>query len=850
MKDWVAKICESKYDFTKEFICIIPSQKTRHAYERKVLEHVPYLHRVHFMTCKEWVLYETEQYVVNEGMRLIDDDEIVRWVYEHILVEGSLRAEQKRLSTAQAIVTEMLLIRENGLAAHIVNEGMRPLFEQLFEAYDRFLADKQAVDYTSLLRYLLEKEHHVTAHVIVDHHVQLKNLERELVSLYGINVTNDEVTDHPDPLEKLNFVESYGFSNGVEHAITQIKASDNYLDEMYFVYTHADLLQPIYDKVKQHQLPATFASGIPIRFTEAYFFLETIVQYIENKEPVQKLKQLVNGNIFDLDKQIFNALQAESGVTTGERLVAAAKKVIADGREQRIVNEDADAKEKIDTFIERITALNKLVGDMQKRPKDTPRFLRQLIEAFFRNRSKREAIAASQIKDVLTASEYIYLSDKFIPSLTELLALVSVQSLEVENEKPGHLHVSLLDDVGPLYRKRYYWFGMSMESFYIHGDASPFIAEEKLLEAGMQVGAARLLEKEKRFEQFMMNKSVEHTLYFSVKHLERLQDNNPIKTYRMYRELAKESVVKVGYPKSALGKERPADISLHIEELPAKKALYKKAEEEKELLRLSASKATELIGCSRKFMYEEVLRLKDDTGHDIRLDSWLANNLRGNLHHEILELYMQRRDEAGAREDALQSEIINKVFAEYERLYPATYAQLIEREKERANKIIHMIEEEFDEAWEFVVAESAFGMEKEQPFFLELPDGKFIQMSGFIDRVDKQKETDLYRVMDYKTGKRENADALQITLYEEAYKQQYGHEVAGSQFEFISGEDDDGKVKKTSLEVLMERLGTFEEDWDLIDYQEIKKSNLCNYCSFQHVCAFRDGDAKKGGESK
>src|SRR5699024_3429232 len=129
MHKWIEQMKGARTDFTQSFICLIPTEKMRHAFEQRLLQEVGNYHRVRLMTFYEWVLQETEAYRFGRKVRMIEQSEQVSWVLTMFeqMEDSMLATHQKRIATAEAIVADFMFIRAHGLDEGVVSETMRPL---------------------------------------------------------------------------------------------------------------------------------------------------------------------------------------------------------------------------------------------------------------------------------------------------------------------------------------------------------------------------------------------------------------------------------------------------------------------------------------------------------------------------------------------------------------------------------------------------------------------------------------------------------------------------------------------------------------------------------------------------
>lgn len=864
MRDFVKKVQESKHDFAKELICIIPSSKMRHAFKRKLLEEVAHFNHLRFMTFQEWILHETEDYRLERGLQIIDPLAQEMWVLEQ-MEKSNLQTHQHNLTTAKAIVREFMFLRTHGLGENHVNERTRSIFTRLFEKYNDFLTAKQAVDYPQLLHVVLKEcEKYETylrkndapsdepvfprmweimrqrnSTIVLAAGVGLTIVEKNIVQLMNLKRLKDNLHIHS--------VAAYGFENAVEHALMPIHKGDISPDKVHFVYTNASLLPTIYQKVQKLKVPATFASGIPIELTEAYYFVTKMIYYIENNYPLYVLHELASANLLNVtDPFVFNKLVTTDGMTTGTRFLAIIEHELAKENPIYTIKENYD---KTKLLLEEITELQNLITEITSDQSNQLISFITLFTKFYHHRSKTEVIAKKTIENLLQGANAVIDNERF--ELSDLLTFINGQFIQAQAEEEGHLYISSLADVGPLYRNNYCWFGMTVEEFGAQGNNHPFVNEESLATLDIPSEEEKLSQLEDKLEEHLQDKDVNHTLYLTKIHMERRQENNPILTYHKYAGEAEE----VGYPKPAytndkenhpLTSEAHEEISLKIEEDSYSKVLYARDKTTKDLFVFSPTSARELVQCSRKFMYERVMGLRDYEVDEPERNRWLAFNLLGNLYHEVLENYVNEAMEGVPNVE----DIIEVTFSKYRKKYPPMYEELYLEEKERATEVmknfVKRFTEDDEQGWRTLQAEASFGS-KDEPITIELDDEMFIHINGQIDRVDYQEEQNMYRVTDYKTGKVNNTNDLQIALYEKAYKALLDDEAvfSGSYFDYIlNNERTIVSDAESELANFKEQLLNFKDHWDDVDYEEILKSKVCNYCHFKHLCAIRNKEVK------
>lgn len=839
MENWLQDLRDGRDDLAKVFVCIIPSGKMRYAFERYVLKELGYFHRVHFFTFEEWVLDVTGDMRLAANLRMIEHSELVAWVLEKLEAANDtiLATHQKRLATAEAMVRDLQFLRLHDLDAGVVNEFARPLFIDLLDTYEDFLAEQQAVDYPFLLHYLLEGKQDLTANLVMYPDVVLFGLEERVSSFLQISSLQVVVEKESVVTSGVNV---YGFENGVEHALEPVMNGRLAPDDLYLVYSNEALLQPIYDRLMTCHIPATFADGVRLEWTQVYYFMETMVRYVEEKQPVELLAQLVDARLLRLGEGkvsfVFRRLLSLGGVTSGQRFLAVVASELATDHERGFFVEYG---EEVQSIYDDLVYLQELVERLLADEGNKLDLFGQLLERFFQQPyADLERLAYGAVKRSLGEMALVNDAGERGLSLLDMLGLLAGERLAASSEQPGHVHVSGLADVGPLYRKHYAWFGMAMEEFYEGGAPSAFISETVLAERGVQTELERLQELESRLDGLIRQGQASHTLYFTSWHMERGQKNNPILTYQPYVVGAEQ----VGFPLRDLVDELDPLVSVKAVEGAVVAPLYAHQGEEKDLLPFSPSAAKTLLTCSRQFMYERLMGLRDERAEELELTRWLRADLRGSLYHDILEDFVNE-SKVGPVD---HGDLVDRVFARYESKYPPIYGSFAERERQYALEILEKVTSVMETDWQVLSAEETFGMEDE-PIRIELDDGDEvieIRIRGMIDRVDYHPEKDVYRIVDYKTGSPNDVDRLQIELYEKAYAAKYASEDirfgGDSALEYVLKDERLLGDEAGRLNDFIRLVKNFATDWDEIDYEQVRKSGTCQYCAFEHLCAIRE----------
>src|SRR5699024_3255121 len=104
-----------------------------------------------------------------------------------------------------------------------------------------------------------------------------------------------------------------------------------------------------------------------------------------------------------------------------------------------------------------------------------------------------------------------------------------------------------------------------------------------------------------------------------------------------------------------------------------------------------------------------------------------------------------------------------------------------------------------------------------------------------------------YMITDYKTNRKNDAEPLQLIVYEKMLKEKHGEaNKVASQFDYILQEKT-SKLSDIKAEERLENVTSFltsikhfSESWDDVTFDESKSP--CTYCEFQSLCRIREGE--------
>ena len=184
---------------------------------------------------------------------------------------------------------------------------------------------------------------------------------------------------------------------------------------------------------------------------------------------------------------------------------------------------------------------------------------------------------------------------------------------------------------------------------------------------------------------------------------------------------------------------------------------------------LSPSALEQLGSCPYGYFLKHVLQISppDEAAYDP--EKWLDAMTRGLLLHEIFEAFYRKLLEKGegpsysSHLDLLESIARDRIQRKKDE-HPPPHPVIFEyecREILQSCRLFLRCEEDHTGYSRPVYLELAFGLKRDQnpgipgdisPVRVDLPSGRYLQLRGKIDRVDRLTADDSYMVLDYKTG--------------------------------------------------------------------------------------------------
>lgn len=183
---------------------------------------------------------------------------------------------------------------------------------------------------------------------------------------------------------------------------------------------------------------------------------------------------------------------------------------------------------------------------------------------------------------------------------------------------------------------------------------------------------------------------------------------------------------------------------------------------------LSPSQLESLAGCPLEFFFRRVLKIRPPDRWKPEPGRWLAGNERGQLLHDLFQLFLEKLDESGETPAMEQGPVLFSMLEERLGIWrgrkPVRDESTYERERLElmdaagiflVNEVVRARRERpvcFEAAIGGAEAEEP-PWRRMEPVRLEFGDGVSVRLQGRVDRVDRLHDNGGLVILDYKTGR-------------------------------------------------------------------------------------------------
>ena len=746
--------------------------------------------------------------------------------------------------------------------------------DKIYKTYTLRLKGLNAMDYCDILikaRDVKELALFKEKTVGVAGNIEFHDLERELFAELNkdavkIRMPVKKLIDSPkeyffkenaetiDLDKKICFFNQFGIRNEIKYIIDDIYIKGIPLDEVVIAYTDQKYVEWINLEFQKEGLGISFADGLDILTSTSYSFIKTLFGFAKSHYNISEIRPMFFNDSLNIKKVIGRYDEIIRSNTIYEELV---KCKIFYGRENYerlnfIPSElDDEAKVKREWLREFFNSIMYTLPEENVEFKDYIKRLSSLIKEYVNipddsKGNSYDKISMEAILETLRRMEKIPLEIKRDEYFDIVLSYIEEININRSGVKPSKAFACKYNIAGYTGRKHLYLIGLDSGSL-----------DSKIVESPILLDNIRY--------------DISPSLSFS-------KENYRYKKYKIREALtANFTNISIGYSNFDMvdikGKT-PSKIYTELKEeyghVESCKAIDKRLMA-KDLV--FSGTALETLGqCSRKLYFKNRLFLKEKEDLSVDLDRWLDPLTKGNLVHEVLNLYFDLPKEE--RKEEILLRIIEERSSEIEKERPYILEEVYKREKDEIKAYCKkIVDREKNSSLEVFINELAFGRNKINRIFGPLERQKIaignlsLKISGAIDRVDIDEKEKCFKIIDYKTGNLKNFDKrlrksegrgknktydygegqkFQFFIYKKAleniikekdeYKdflvKGFSYEFENDSIDLIFDEEFENRIETRINDLL--NIYIFENDKKII-YDDTDPLT-CKYCEFKNVC--------------
>ena len=719
-----------------------------------------------------------EEYIVNNQKLIIDDilgNNLIIDILKDLAREnpaGFFKPNLIDAKTAEEVYRVIIELKYNGLESFPEVKDL----DKIYSKYEERLEELNAMDYCDIIIEASRSSNlkkYQEKRIAIASNIEFHNLDeiffKKLIekNCIWINMPVSSIEGCPKnyyykenqiPMEienkNIRFYQGYGTTEEIGIIIEDIKKKRISLDEVVIAYTNSKYANLINIEFEKEDIPITFGGGLSIESSTVYRFINTIFTWAMNYYNVNEIRSIFANGDIKIDTKYIKSNNGISAPAIYEELVACR---IISGKENynRVLKLDEEGNESIEKdnnlnkyqiqrriwlrefFIDLFQAIPS--GGYIRFSEYIPK-LTNLITKYVKNLNKYDGAARHVVLQTLDKIENINLDISRYEYFDIILSYIKSGKILRSQPQPGHVYATSFRNAGYTGRKYLYLIGLDSDSL------SNKVIESPIL---LDLMKAKISDKLP-----IANESYEYKKY-KIRELLTADFENISIGYSNFDTVD----VKVKSPSQIYNELRDMIGENHLEEYEENERIIKGRD-----LVKSATALEILAECPRKFYLKYKMGLSPKEDVDIRVDRWLDGIAKGNIIHEVLNIYFDLQENEQTKETLV--ELVDNACEEAKKDIAYFLDEVYLREKENlfdaCENIIDITKN--DKEWNVLVNELSFGTQgKVNEVFGKLPNQKInimgleLDVSGAIDRVDiNKKDNNLFRIVDYKTGNMDN----------------------------------------------------------------------------------------------
>lgn len=734
-------------------------------------------------------------------------------------------------------------------------EKNNALYEVYIKYIDR-LKNEGKIDTIGLIRYAIDNVHKLTANFIILNEYPLQPLEEELINTASNNVNKMSIFDLFDVKENGVHVNSYkncyGSSNEVGEIIDDI-FTNNKMDQCVVACgDYSAYSQIFYDYACKYDIPLTFGSGISIVNSYPGKLLQQYYRWLSDGFGWEPFFKLIFSPYFNFE--LFNSL-----VTTDNEREFDRSKFYERLSRLRLTNNKEINNQRIDDFRKSISRGE--INDNNKLEKYVPSFeviseelalpIEDFLDKYYTIRSNNET--ASKLDE--SAKKAIVNEIKSIKNIgldisDDVIETLLRKPVYRQGNKPGHIHVTTIEDALSSLRNTLYVCGLSSTVYPGSPKENPLLLDSDLSDFGceeLKSNGKIITKRENLFTLVKLATSLNNKINLSYAGLNvsELKNNNASSLlFEIYQTENKEKnldsfkkeVTNVSYFEPRLSNSREVGKAYN----ESKKIIYKVFSENiknepLDIGKYSPSALNTFFNCRKQFFYQNLLKL--NAPDDYNPYEVISATEQGTLVHALMEYLADHR--GLTKEDFIQ--LSSQVFDEYMKISVPLIPEKIDA-----------IKEDFKE-----MVTNGFDMDeanKRDLFFKEedqdcLHSETGIILHGYPDRVETTKDGKAV-IIDFKTERDKKAhikddveSCLQVLIYAYIVENSLHKQVDHCEYRMLRYKDGivtckyDDEIKEELNKKLQEFKAALDSgDFSISPMSKDEEKEKCKYCKFGAIC--------------
>ena len=729
--------------------------------------------------------------------------------------------------TTQEIFRKANLVRTNGWSKEeekVKNDRVSDLKLLISEYEDRLLTEK-LMDLVAKEKYVLEK---VKSFASVEDELRLvfpaeiSYLAEDVETFNGVELALLDILKYSEDADvhafsngssldalsnckgKASFYKGYGTFNEAGYVANDIFEKSYPLGDVTVLYSSVNQIPAIRAALLGNGIPMKVVSKYPV-IDNAYIYLaKRILAWAGADYSEKALDDLLSSPVISVLAD--DGSGSKINVLTGQRYydhVLNARNRRDDGyvlgwgydrnvefieHERRLANDDSVKK-----VLKMHEALLGIFSDKGK-PYDDKTMIRPItlyekLVSFIEEYTIMGADYAVGIDSIRRLAGAVRFEERALPLdgvlrfINEILCTITVSDME----DTASVKVQAMDDWCFLDRPIVYMTGLSLKDMQGSTTESPVLFDdemEKYLSTGYVPTIKNEADLKDRHLLYSLASFEGESIVFGYSDYETVnfRENNASAFFREALSVFGSVGIK-DLPEFVYG--NPSDPVDPIA-IPA----YKKKASYDVRLKTSSSSLEVLLDCPKKYAYDKLMHIPDNEFTECDYAHWLDAKTKGSFFHKIMEKYCNERlvkkvseTYDTAVDEGLVRTIAKQLEEELLLELPCAIRELADRETgDMIDEAMRYLQKLIDElnisGWRVVKAEQRFS---EAAYPVTGLDGKIydFEFSGSIDRIDyridKAKKKCYLRIIDYKTGKRENkkneddrGKLIQYAIYKKA----------------------------------------------------------------------------------